>query len=48
MNLLVMAWRNVWRNDLRASLARVERTVARLGSHRVMVAPSASLLSKIS
>jgi 5-methyltetrahydropteroyltriglutamate--homocysteine methyltransferase len=44
LSLGIVDARNVWRNDLRASLARVERAVARLGSHRVWVAPSASLL----
>lgn len=36
--------RNVWRNDLSASLAVLEKAVERLGSDRVAVAPSCSLL----
>ncbi len=36
--------RNVWRNDLSASLATLEWAVDRLGADRVAVAPSCSLL----
>jgi len=36
--------RNVWRNDLSASLGALERAVDRLGADRVAVAPSCSLL----
>ncbi len=36
--------RNVWRNDLTASLALLEKAVDRLGADRVAVAPSCSLL----
>ena len=44
LSLGVVDGRNVWRNDLSASLARIERATARLGKDRVFVAPSCSLL----
>jgi 5-methyltetrahydropteroyltriglutamate--homocysteine methyltransferase len=44
LSLGVVDGRNIWRNDLSASLARVERAVTKLGADRVFVAPSCSLL----
>lgn len=40
----VVDGRNVWRNHLRAALALIRQATARLGSDRVWVAPSCSLL----
>src|SRR4030067_818970 len=40
----VINGRNIWRADLQKALSLVEKTVAALGSERVMVAPSCSLL----
>jgi 5-methyltetrahydropteroyltriglutamate--homocysteine methyltransferase len=44
LSLGVVDGRNVWRSDLDRALATVERAVDRLGSDRVLVAPSCSLL----
>jgi 5-methyltetrahydropteroyltriglutamate--homocysteine methyltransferase len=44
LSLGVVDGRNVWRNDLRISLARVSRAVGKLGADKVFVAPSCSLL----
>jgi 5-methyltetrahydropteroyltriglutamate--homocysteine methyltransferase len=44
LSLGIVDGRNIWRNDLSTSLARIERAVAHLGSDRVFVAPSCSLL----
>lgn len=44
LSLGVVDGRNVWKNDLSASLARIEKAVAKLGAVRVFVAPSCSLL----
>ncbi len=44
LSLGVVDGRNVWRTDLDAALAPVERAVARLGAERIEVAPSCSLL----
>ena len=44
LSLGVIDGRNVWKNDLSVSLARIERAVAKLGKSKVMVAPSCSLL----
>ena len=44
LSMGVVDGRNVWKNDLRASLKRVEKAAVRLGPDRVMVAPSCSLL----
>ncbi len=44
LSLGVVDGRNIWRNDLSASLALVERAVEVLGSYHVQVAPSCSLL----
>ena len=40
----VVDGRNVWKTDLSKALATIEKVVAALGSDRVMVAPSCSLL----
>ncbi len=44
LSLGVIDGRNIWRADLEKALALVEQAVARLGSERVMVGPSCSLL----
>lgn len=44
LSLGVIDGRNVWKNDLSVSLARIERAVATLGKSKVMIAPSCSLL----
>lgn len=44
LSLGVVDGRNIWRADLEKALALVEQAVARLGSERVMVGPSCSLL----
>lgn len=44
LSLGVVNGRNIWRNDLSDSLALVERAVEKLGTDRVLVAPSCSLL----
>jgi 5-methyltetrahydropteroyltriglutamate--homocysteine methyltransferase len=36
--------RNVWKNDFKKSLALIVKTVSALGSERIMIAPSCSLL----
>jgi 5-methyltetrahydropteroyltriglutamate--homocysteine methyltransferase len=44
LSLGVVDGRNVWRSDLDQALATIERAVDRLGSDRVIVAPSCSML----
>jgi 5-methyltetrahydropteroyltriglutamate--homocysteine methyltransferase len=44
LSLGVIDGRNIWKNDLSASLARIARAAAKLGPDKVMVAPSCSLL----
>lgn len=44
LSLGIVDGRNVWKNDLSASLRRIEDAVAAIGSDRVLVAPSSSLL----
>jgi 5-methyltetrahydropteroyltriglutamate--homocysteine methyltransferase len=44
LSLGVVDGRNVWRTDLSAVLARLERALKALGPDRLMVAPSCSLL----
>jgi len=44
LSLGLVDGRNIWRNDLSASLALVEKAVAALGADKVCVAPSCSLL----
>jgi 5-methyltetrahydropteroyltriglutamate--homocysteine methyltransferase len=44
LSLGVIDGRNVWKNDLEASLALISRAVDRLGAERIMLAPSCSLL----
>jgi 5-methyltetrahydropteroyltriglutamate--homocysteine methyltransferase len=44
LSLGLVDGRNIWRNDLSASLQRIEKAAAKLGPDRVMVAPSCSLL----
>jgi 5-methyltetrahydropteroyltriglutamate--homocysteine methyltransferase len=44
LSLGVVDGRNVWRGDLDEALKRVERAIDALGSERVMVGPSCSLL----
>lgn len=44
LSLGVVDGRNIWKNDLNASLSRIEKAVAKLGKDKVFVAPSSSLL----
>src|SRR5918996_1144387 len=44
ISLGIVDGRNVWKNDFQASLARISQAVERLGSERVLLAPSCSLL----
>jgi 5-methyltetrahydropteroyltriglutamate--homocysteine methyltransferase len=44
LSLGLVDGRNVWKNDLRLSMARIHRAVEKLGADRVFVAPSCSLL----
>ncbi|MGF1626016.1 MAG: 5-methyltetrahydropteroyltriglutamate--homocysteine S-methyltransferase [Alphaproteobacteria bacterium] len=44
LSLGLVEGRNIWRTDLSKALAVVEKAVARLGTDRVVVAPSCSLL----
>ncbi|MGH9023395.1 MAG: 5-methyltetrahydropteroyltriglutamate--homocysteine S-methyltransferase, partial [Acidimicrobiia bacterium] len=44
LSLGVVDGRNVWRADLDAALATLERAAAQLGRERILVAPSCSLL----
>jgi 5-methyltetrahydropteroyltriglutamate--homocysteine methyltransferase len=44
LSLGIVDGRNVWRTDLRAALATLQRVAERRGTRRLMVAPSCSLL----
>ncbi|UOR05830.1 5-methyltetrahydropteroyltriglutamate--homocysteine S-methyltransferase [Hymenobacter aerilatus] len=44
LSLGVVDGRNIWKNDYQASLALLEKAVAALGTERVLLAPSCSLL----
>ena len=44
LSLGIVDGRNIWKNDLSASLTRIERAVAKLGADKVIVSPSSSLL----
>jgi 5-methyltetrahydropteroyltriglutamate--homocysteine methyltransferase len=44
LSLGIVDGRNVWRTDFEQALALVERAVERLGSERILLAPSCSLL----
>jgi 5-methyltetrahydropteroyltriglutamate--homocysteine methyltransferase len=44
LSLGIVDGRNVWKNDLQASLERIESAVNALGQEKVFVAPSCSLL----
>ena len=44
LSLGLVDGRNIWRNDLAGSLSQVEKVVEALGSERVFVGPSCSLL----
>ncbi len=44
LSLGVVDGRNIWKNDLADSLAKIEKAVEALGTDRVFVAPSCSLL----
>lgn len=44
LSLGIVDGRNVWRNDLRSSLALIERAIQKLSPERVLIAPSCSLL----
>ncbi|QIL40018.1 5-methyltetrahydropteroyltriglutamate--homocysteine S-methyltransferase [Pedobacter sp. HDW13] len=44
LSLGVVDGRNIWKNDFEQSLAIIKKAVAQLGSDRVLIAPSCSLL----
>jgi len=44
LSLGVVDGRNIWKNDFEQSLAIIKKAVAQLGSQRVLIAPSCSLL----
>jgi len=44
LSLGIVDGRNIWKNDLRTSMARIARAVEKLGASQVFVAPSCSLL----
>jgi 5-methyltetrahydropteroyltriglutamate--homocysteine methyltransferase len=44
LSLGLIDGRNVWKNDFKKSLALIVKTVSALGSERIMIAPSCSLL----
>ena len=44
LSIGVIDGRNIWKNDLSTSLSRIEKAVAKLGSDKVFVAGSCSLL----
>ncbi|MEM7680210.1 MAG: 5-methyltetrahydropteroyltriglutamate--homocysteine S-methyltransferase [Pseudomonadota bacterium] len=44
LSIGVIDGRNIWKNDLSASLTLIEKAVEKLGSDKVFVAPSCSLL----
>ncbi|MFZ4763143.1 MAG: 5-methyltetrahydropteroyltriglutamate--homocysteine S-methyltransferase [Alphaproteobacteria bacterium] len=44
LSLGVVDGRNIWKNDLKASIALVEKAVAKLGKERVLLGSSCSLL----
>jgi 5-methyltetrahydropteroyltriglutamate--homocysteine methyltransferase len=44
LSLGVVDGRNIWKNDFEQSLAIIKKAVAQLGSERVLIAPSCSLL----
>ena len=44
LSLGVIDGRNIWKNDYSASIALIEKAVTKLGTDRVMLAPSCSLL----
>jgi 5-methyltetrahydropteroyltriglutamate--homocysteine methyltransferase len=44
LSLGIVDGRNIWKNNLSASLARIDKAVAKVGADKVSVAPSCSLL----
>jgi len=44
LSLGVVDGRNIWKNDFEASLQLIEQAKAALGAHRLLIAPSCSLL----
>lgn len=44
LSIGIVDGRNIWKNDYTKSLALVERSLAKLGEKRLMIAPSCSLL----
>ncbi|MCB1721538.1 MAG: 5-methyltetrahydropteroyltriglutamate--homocysteine S-methyltransferase, partial [Alphaproteobacteria bacterium] len=44
LSLGVVDGRNIWKNNLANSLSKIEKAVSKIGSERVFVAPSCSLL----
>ena len=44
LSLGVVDGRNIWKNDFKNSLALIEKAVAALGTERILIAPSCSLI----
>ena len=44
LSLGVVDGRNIWKNDFKKSLALIEKAVAALGTDRILIAPSCSLI----
>ena len=44
LSLGVIDGRNIWKNDFKKSLALIEKAVAALGTDRILIAPSCSLI----
>ncbi|MBG78346.1 MAG: 5-methyltetrahydropteroyltriglutamate--homocysteine S-methyltransferase [Alphaproteobacteria bacterium] len=44
LSLGLVDGRNIWKNDLSASMDKIEKAIAALGTERVFIAPSCSLL----
>jgi 5-methyltetrahydropteroyltriglutamate--homocysteine methyltransferase len=44
LSLGVVDGRNIWKNDFKQSLSQIDKVVAKIGSERVWIAPSCSLL----
>ncbi len=44
LSLGVVDGRNIWKNDLAASLKQIEKAISQMGTDRLMVSPSCSLL----
>lgn len=44
LSLGIVDGRNIWKNDLSASFTRIQTAVAKIGEHKVFIAPSCSLV----